>query len=341
MKLSILKLYIPLLLGGAVFCSCKKEAKLEMNFAEKFEGQRIELMNYVDSTMIASTDIREGKAQFNISPDIDAPIFANLQVDGRIRAFYIIEPGKAVLSDSLNVVRGTPLNDKFSDLLMQLDSIENLGDMTKYVDFAEKCYNDNKDNVLADYFCIEWLKYANPNSVDSLLAGAPSKLRDSRRVQYYRNFALQRSKTSPGNHYIDLTGENAKGNQIKMSNYIDSNKYTLLDFWASWCPYCIKELPELQNLYETLGEKGLEIVGIAVRDKPEDTILCVEKNNIKWPILYNTQKVPYDVYGFSGIPHHILLNPEGEIVLRSENLNEIKDYLYNVLDPQGIGQKDI
>ena len=56
--------------------------------------------------------------------------------------------------------------------------------------------------------------------------------------------------------------------------------YTLVDFWASWCPYCIKELPEITALYDRWKDNGLEIVGVAVRDTPDDSKAAVKKHNI-------------------------------------------------------------
>ena len=47
-------------------------------------------------------------------------------------------------------------------MLSTLDSIENLDDMSLYLDYVETAYNDNKDNPIGSYFGIEWLKYAEP-----------------------------------------------------------------------------------------------------------------------------------------------------------------------------------
>ncbi len=110
-------------------------------------------------------------------------------------------------------------------------------------------------------------------------------------------------------------------------------KYALIDFWASWCPYCIRELPDLKALRADYGDM-LEIVGVAVRDLPEDTRAMVEKQEIVWPVLYNTERVPYDIYGFSGIPHHILVAPDGTIVSRGESAAQLRDRLAGIRNGQ-------
>ena len=329
------KILSVLAVGGILLstAACKKESKIEMNLSDKYEGKTVELISFADSTVLSSAVITDGKAEFvnQESDSLKFPLFAQIVIDGRIRAYYVMEDGVSQLTDSMSVPTGTPLNDRFSTLLATLDSIENLDDMEQYVEFAEKSYNDNKDNVLGAYFGVEWLKYADPAKVDSFLNVSPKDFRDTKKVRYYEAFARHRAQTAPGMKYTDFEGETVSGNKTTLSSYIVPGHYTLLDFWASWCPYCIKELPDLASLYSDFHDKGFDIVGVAVRDKTADTEAMVKKRDLKWNILYNTQKVPYDIYGFSGIPHHILLDPDGVIISRGENVAKIRERLEEYL----------
>lgn len=319
--------------------SCKDRAgSIEINFSDrdKFEGKTVEVVNFADSAVIASAVITDGKVNFKAEENdtLAFPLFTQIMIDGRTRAFYIMEPGKAVLADSLSVASGTPLNDKFSDMLSKLDSIENLDDMEMYLNYAEKAYNENKESPIGTYFGVEWIKYADPQKVDSFLNVAPQEFRAMRKVKQCEETAKLRALTGPGMKYIDFNGESAEGKQISLSSFVKPGNYTIIDFWASWCPYCIKELPDLQQLYTDYSDKGVEIIGVAVRDKSEDTANMVAKHNIAWPVIYNTQRVPYDIYGFAGIPHHILLDPDGIIISRGESVAEIRQRLETL----GVGE---
>ncbi|MDE6382521.1 MAG: AhpC/TSA family protein [Muribaculaceae bacterium] len=313
------------------FGSCRKESRLHIQFPERYEGKTVELMDYKDSTLVATAVVKDGEATFVTveSDSVRFPAFMQVSVDGRVNAFYVAEPGDASVTDSTSVATGTPLNDRLSELMARLDSVENLDDIALYVDFAEKQYNANRDNPLGDYFGIEWLKYAEPQRVDSMLAAASPEFRASKRVRHYENFARHRMQTAPGRKYIDFAGETADGRSQKLSSLLPAGKYAVIDFWASWCPYCIKELPDLKALRADYGDM-LEIVGVAVRDLPEDTRAMVEKQEIVWPVLYNTERVPYDIYGFSGIPHHILVAPDGTIVSRGESAAQLRDRLAGI-----------
>lgn len=323
-------------LAGLALTGCReKSGSIELSFSDKdkFEGKTVEVVNFADSAIIASAVITDGAAKFSMSENdtLKFPLFTQVMIDGRTRAFYIIEPGKAVLADSVSAATGTPLNDKFSVMLSELDSIENLDDMAMYLDYAEKAYNDNKETPIGTYFGVEWIKYAEPQKVDSFLNLAPADFRALKKVQHCEETARHRALTAPGMKYTDFDGENANGAKMSLSSVVKPGNYTLIDFWASWCPYCIKELPDLQQLYADYSDKGFEIVGVAVRDKPEDTANMVSKHNLPWPIIYNTQRVPYDIYGFSGIPHHILLDPEGVILSRGESVAQIRQRLESLI----------
>ena len=318
------------LLAGA--CS-KKESRLEMNFSDKFEGKTVELVSFEDSTILKSGIVSDGRLIFDNTDLLGAgPKLAQVMIDGRVRAFLVVEEGTAQLADTMSVAQGTPLNDRFLSLIGEMDSVENLNDMIKYTEFAEVKYNANKDNPLGTYFGVEWMKYAEPQRVDSMLREAPESFRSIPRVEKYAAFARLRAKTAPGQPFVDFSATQPDGSVQTLASFVRPGRYTLVDFWASWCPYCIKELPELKELYSRYKEKGLDIVGVAVRDKVEDTEASVAKHGIDWDVLYNAQRIPYDIYGFSGIPHLMLIGPDGKIVARGESAAQTATRLEAIFD---------
>lgn len=314
----------------ALLVSCSETPTLKVNLSDKYNDSKIELVSLLDSTIIASSVIENGAAV--LTSENEMPLFTSVLIDGRVRAFYISEGGEAFLNDSISSAYGTPLNNRFSELMVKLDSVEQYDDMQMYIDFVEDVYNENKVNPIGSYFGIEWLKYAAPEKVDSMLNEAPLSLRDSPKTSYYKNFAQLRAKTSAGQKFLDIEGTDQQGNPLNLSDLVKPGQYTLVDFWASWCPYCIKELPEIAEFYETWKDKGVEVVGIAVRDLQEDTDGAISKHNISWPIIYNTQRKAYDIYGFSGIPHHILIGPDGIIISREENISKINQRILEALN---------
>lgn len=303
----------------------REEARVNLAFPENFNGKTVDLVSFEDSTVLASAPITQGASAFILqaSDSLRMPLLAQLMVDGRVKGYYVVEDGEASWADTLNVASGTPLNDRFGELIKEMAEAEEAEDFDLLADFAEKKYNENKDNIFSSFFGVEWLKWADPLKVDSLLAEAPDNFKNSRRAARYINFARLRAKTAPGQPIADFEGSDSNGRRITLKDCVAPGKYTLVDFMASWCPYCIKDMPKLKDIAARYKEKGLNVVSVAVRDTPEATKGAVEKHGIDWDVVYDAQKRPYDLYGFSGIPHYMLIGPDGKILLRDGSLDKL------------------
>ena len=103
---------------------------------------------------------------------------------------------------------------------------------------------------------------------------------------------------------------------VKFSDYIGKGKYILVDFWASWCGPCIREIPNIKDVYATYGGDKFDILSVAVWDKLEDTKRAAEELELPWNQIVNAQQIPTDLYGIDGIPHIILFGPDGTILKR-------------------------
>ena len=115
------------------------------------------------------------------------------------------------------------------------------------------------------------------------------------------------------------------GKTTRLSDYVGKGKYVLVDFWASWCGPCRAEIPNLIKVYEQYKEKGLVVLGIAVNDKPEDTLKAIEKDKITYPQILNSQGIAAETYAFSSIPTIYLFGPDGKIAareLRGDDINK-------------------
>ncbi|MBO4964752.1 MAG: redoxin domain-containing protein [Muribaculaceae bacterium] len=317
---------------GAMMLSCgKKESTLELSYPE-FDGEKIELISFNDSTILQTGMLTQGKAKFDNSELLSesGPQLAQIVIDGRVKGFLVIEEGNLVLTDTMSVAKGSPMNDLFAREISRLDSVENLNDMIAYAKFAQQKYNENKGNVLGDYFGVEWLKYGEPKEVLAMLEQAPAKFRESKRVQRFARYAQLRGKTAVGEKFADFETTLPDGKREKLSDFVKPGVYTLVDFWASWCPYCIKEMPEVKALSEKYAGK-LQVAGVAVRDEVADTDKAIAKHGITWPVMKNAAKIPYDVYGFSGIPYLILIGPDGTIIARGESAAQTADRLAKLI----------
>lgn len=117
---------------------------------------------------------------------------------------------------------------------------------------------------------------------------------------------------------------NQAGKMVNLDDF--KGKYVLIDFWASWCGPCLKEMPNVVKLYKECKGKNFEIVGVSLDNKKEAWLAAIKKNDMKWIQLCDFKAwmtAPAKKCGVEAIPQTILIDPTGKVVaigLRGEVL---------------------
>ena len=113
----------------------------------------------------------------------------------------------------------------------------------------------------------------------------------------------------------DFTLKDLQGNDFKLSSLYGKGKYTLLDFWGSWCIWCIRGLPEMKATYEKYKDQ-VEFLSIDCRESEVKWRAGVEKHQIPWLHVYNPagEGDVAKAYEVQGYPWKILLDENGKIV---------------------------
>ena len=117
----------------------------------------------------------------------------------------------------------------------------------------------------------------------------------------------------------DFTLKDIEGNDFTLSSL--RGKYVILDFWGSWCGWCIKGMPQMKEYYKKYAGK-FEIVGVDCNDTDQKWKDAVKKHELPWKHVYNPRanseeeqaKSVLGKYGITGFPTKIIISPEGKIV---------------------------
>lgn len=130
-----------------------------------------------------------------------------------------------------------------------------------------------------------------------------------------------------GSKFKEIITKDINGKNITLSKLIKNNKYTLLEFWASWCSPCRAEIPNLKKAYKKYKKIGLEIYSVSIDEKKEnwETALKEEKTTWQNGIFEEKEREKMMLsYGVQGVPASFLINENGIIIASNQELREFE-----------------
>ena len=122
--------------------------------------------------------------------------------------------------------------------------------------------------------------------------------------------SIEESTTSTADYDFILIDQ--EGKRKSFSTY--KGKVVFVNFWATWCPPCIAEMPDINQLYSEMHEKDIEFVLISLDDDFQKAKDFVRKKEFGFPIFQLASPLP-KVYESSAIPTTYVISPNGEIVV--------------------------
>lgn len=158
-----------------------------------------------------------------------------------------------------------------------------------------------------------------------------SKAEDSRVKQALESLDASARRLEMVGKPMPVSGKLLEGKPFDISQY--KGKVVLVDFWATWCGPCVKELPNVKETYKKYHDRGFEVVGISLDSDEDELRSFLKSEKLPWPILFgggddsdgwsHPMAKKYDV---SSIPTAILLDQQGKVVsvqARGERLGEL------------------
>ena len=138
--------------------------------------------------------------------------------------------------------------------------------------------------------------------------------------------AVQNDTVTIGGRVPELGLKDLHGNVLELKSL--RGKYVVLDFWGSWCTWCIKGFPKLKEYYAKYRDR-LEIVGVDCNDTAEKWVAAVRKHHVPWLHVRSEDGIAEQRFRVKGFPYKVLISPEGTVL--NAYLGETEEF-YQYLD---------
>lgn len=306
---------------------------------KSMDGKMARLYNFDTEEQTDSAVVKDGKVEF--ASDFVKPYVASLTVDNNpVVDLYIfdnngatvtVEPSKEAPTRYAVDARGG-LNDTYRQTMHEIEATAesfssnqaNNFDQGIEVVIHDKILEATKRNIsdpvgylLVVMFGKDWLK---PDMM-GLIRDFPF-LEKYNKVEKMLTQERGLKQTQPGKLYtnFDVTYD---GTTHYLSDVVGKGDYVLVDFWASWCMPCRKEMRYIRKAQKEFEGKGLKVLGVAVWDEPAKSLAAAKDWGLPWTVWVNGTENVTDLYGIRAIPCVILFGPDGTILARDMRGDEI------------------
>jgi len=138
----------------------------------------------------------------------------------------------------------------------------------------------------------------------------PQKERNAASV----NRGMGRAGETMADRAPDFTLKDLQGRSFTLSE--NRGKPVLLVFGATWCPYCVEEIPRLKDIFAKYGPQGVAVVNIDIQESPDKVKRFADKHKLPYPVLIDETAEVARNYGVSGVPNFTLLDKNGVVACR-------------------------
>lgn len=296
---------------------------------------------------------------FSFALKADGKVYSCFFLGSRSSMSFVSEKGEVALDLTKESLKGGKLNsvlskfenenkkivenyeqearkiaETISDRAKQTEAIDKLSEevIAKLIRTARRAVADNANNEIGGYALAGVVPYLESADFFFLYESLSEQARQYPALQSAYLLAAALKKTAEGEMFTDFVIPNGslEGKSVKFSDYVGKGKYTLVDFWATWCGPCKREIPNIRQVHKDFGDR-ITVLSVAVWDKREATEKFIRENDMPWNHIVDAQQVPTDLYGIQGIPQIILFAPDGTIVKRDLRGEQIRIALEELL----------
>lgn len=319
------------------------------------QQRRGNVLETVDTSLV-----HNGKFFFTGYEDSIAPraiTYANNEEDYFVP--FVMEPGDITidLKDPFKI-GGTPYNDSLQKYYSRLNNYqEQLNFYTHRIppytylnknsalviakinklktvcnELVFKTIQDNIQNPISVIVLLRDNYLLNSMQVEELTSMLPEKTRSLPKIKNLQKNSIEDNNTALGKVFIDFTMPNMEKRNVTLKDIVRTHRLTFVDFWASWCVPCCKELPEIERIYKKYKKHNLTVIGVSLDTDYNQWHSAVYKYHLTYPQLSDLKGFQSEVakqYYIRFLPLNYLINQNGTIIGKNIPANVLEATLKN------------
>lgn len=223
------------------------------------------------------------------------------------------------LDENIGLIRqDTILKTTNGNLYIRYEQYKNLITRTikTYPGFYFLLYKLNQNR---DYFTADFLEYSTSLFTDYIKGTAL--------WEKLKLYVSNEKKLTVKNTIPQFKVENRNNEIFSQRDMIKKGKYTFIDFWASWCVPCRKDMQKLKELYSKIDTSKIAIVSISIDNDRKEWLNAEKAEKILWDSYVDIKENVKSTFNLDYIPQGVIINEQGVIEQRLVSFDDLKDFL--------------
>ncbi|MDH6358444.1 AhpC/TSA family protein [Parabacteroides sp. PF5-9] len=339
-----MKKYFYLLTTALLLVACAQQPGYKISGTVSnadLNGKYIYLYEYNKSieNPLDSTLVENGKFTFKgdqLTPTLGVieftskdfePQRAQTGLNAPYKAIFVLENGQLTVDlNETPTVTGTPENNDWATLQTELLkglTTEHEDEEAAYrqlMSLVQQYIQNHPDNVSSAKLVYDFRHSLEEDFRRQAINNSGDLFKSVAGVDKLIEHLATLEKVAIGKKFTDFEMADPKGNAIKLSDYVGKGKVVLIDFWASWCPPCRRDMPHLVEVYKQYKGKKFEVVGVSLDRTHDAWVKGIEELNITWPQMSDLKYWQCEgaaLYGVNSIPHTVLIDGDGTIIAKN------------------------
>lgn len=319
-----------------------------------------------DWVKLDSTTLKDGKG--TITGEVKGPDLYYLTIPKfNVYIPMWIENSDITVTAGINslrnpVIKGSKAQDSyqaytdstkhFRDSEMQLEQVYTRARIAKQDDEMKKAESDydqienqrinymvgyvmrHNSSVISPYLVMRNSFALSLGQLDSVTSSFDTTLANNEYVKLLKSRVAVLKRVAPGQHFTDFTLNDTTGKPVSLASVVKDHKYTLVDFWASWCGPCRAENPNVVAAYKKFHKKGFTVFGVSFDRDHDSWVRAIKTDGLDWTQVSDLkfwQSAAGKLYGVESIPHNVLINEQGTIIAQDLRGQALQDKLKTLL----------